>query len=64
MDLILPEEIYEIVKGHLEGEDGAAAHGVYARVYMKLGEVLQGDFFTEYIKKGWSTADVLLSSNI
>ncbi|KAL5420845.1 hypothetical protein PMIN04_006093 [Paraphaeosphaeria minitans] len=51
LDLILPEEIYEIVKGHVEGAD-AAVKGVYARVYLKLGEVLQGDFFNEYIKKG------------
>ncbi|KAF2448027.1 hypothetical protein P171DRAFT_383358 [Karstenula rhodostoma CBS 690.94] len=51
LDLILPEEIYEIVKGHVEGT-AATAKGVYARVYMKLGEVLQGDFFNEYIKKG------------
>lgn len=43
------------MKGHVEGID-AAAKGVYARVYMKLGEVLQGEFFTEYIKKGGYTA--------
>ncbi|KAL1599505.1 hypothetical protein SLS60_007308 [Paraconiothyrium brasiliense] len=51
LDLILPEEIYDLVKRHLEDADGAAKN-VYARVYMELGEVLQGDFFTEYIKKG------------
>ena len=32
---------------------------MYARVYMKLGEVLQGDFFTEYIKKGGRMTDIL-----
>ncbi|KAF2637084.1 hypothetical protein P280DRAFT_510041 [Massarina eburnea CBS 473.64] len=51
LDLILPEEIYELVRGQLEREDGVA-RGVYARVFMKLGEVLEGDFFAEYVKKG------------
>jgi ribonuclease P/MRP protein subunit RPP40 len=39
------------VRTQLERKDGVA-DGVYARVYMKLGEVLAGEFFTEYIKKG------------
>ena len=47
----MPEEIYELVRGELERQDGVA-RGVYARVFMKLGEVLEGDFFAEYIKKG------------
>ncbi|PSN72802.1 hypothetical protein BS50DRAFT_568403 [Corynespora cassiicola Philippines] len=51
LDLILPEEIYELVHAQLEAEDGVA-RGQYARVYMKLGELLDGEFFTEYIKKG------------
>jgi ribonuclease P/MRP protein subunit RPP40 len=51
LDLILPEEIYELVRGELERRDGVA-RGVYARVFMKLGELLAGDFFMEYIKKG------------
>jgi ribonuclease P/MRP protein subunit RPP40 len=51
LDLILPEELYELVRAHLDEQDGVV-RGVYARVFMKLGEILEGDFFTEYIKKG------------
>ncbi|PVI08445.1 hypothetical protein DM02DRAFT_548743 [Periconia macrospinosa] len=51
LDLILPEEIYELVRVQLDREDGAA-RGVYAKVFMRLGELLEGEFFTEYIKKG------------
>ncbi|KAF2706656.1 hypothetical protein K504DRAFT_437416 [Pleomassaria siparia CBS 279.74] len=51
LDVILPEEIYEIIRAQLEDESGVA-RSQYARVHMKLGELLQGDFFTEYIKKG------------
>jgi hypothetical protein len=31
---------------------------------MKLGEVLQGDFFTEYIKKGRHKAGVVSGADI
>ncbi|KAF1956239.1 hypothetical protein CC80DRAFT_413497 [Byssothecium circinans] len=51
LDLILPEEIYELVRAQLEREDGVA-RGVYARVFLKLSEILEGDFFEEYVKKG------------
>ncbi|KAF2869683.1 ribonuclease P 40kDa subunit-domain-containing protein [Massariosphaeria phaeospora] len=51
LDLILPEEVFELVRNRLEDETGVG-RAQYARVYMKLGELLQGDFFTEYIKKG------------
>ncbi|KAF2120803.1 ribonuclease P 40kDa subunit-domain-containing protein [Lophiotrema nucula] len=50
VDLILPEEIYELVQAHLEKASVGQLH--YARVFMRLGELLEGDFFTEYIKKG------------
>jgi len=43
------------VRGRLESDDGAA-RGVYAKVYMKLGEVLEGDFFSGYIKQGVTPA--------
>ncbi|KAF2189543.1 hypothetical protein K469DRAFT_561972 [Zopfia rhizophila CBS 207.26] len=49
VDLILPEEIYEIVRNELEADRLKLR---YARVYLKLEELLKGDFFTEYIKKG------------
>ncbi|KAF1970297.1 hypothetical protein BU23DRAFT_538285 [Bimuria novae-zelandiae CBS 107.79] len=48
LDLILPEEIYELVKERLDDD----VQGVYARVHMKLSEVLSGEFFEQYIKKG------------
>lgn len=51
LDLVLPEEIFELVRAQLEREDGVG-RGVYARVFMKLRELLEGDFFTEYIKTG------------
>ncbi|KAF2691055.1 hypothetical protein K458DRAFT_426438 [Lentithecium fluviatile CBS 122367] len=51
LDLILPEEVYELVRAELEREDGVT-RSVCARVFMKLGEILEGDFFTEYIKMG------------
>ncbi|KAF2255608.1 hypothetical protein BU26DRAFT_557121 [Trematosphaeria pertusa] len=51
LDLILPEEIYELVRAQLEKQDGVA-RGMYARVYMKLGEILEREFLEEYVKKG------------
>ena len=53
LDLILPEEIYELVRVQLE-QEGSAARGVYAKVFMRLEELLDGEFFTEYIKNGGS----------
>ncbi|KAF2733175.1 hypothetical protein EJ04DRAFT_277525 [Polyplosphaeria fusca] len=50
VDLVLPEEIYELVKTELEAGDEARLQ--YSRVYMKLGELLEGDFFSEYVKNG------------
>lgn len=41
-----------------EGED-EVDRVRYARVYMKLGELLNGDFFTEYVKKGTEAQDML-----
>ncbi|GME23122.1 Ribonuclease p 40kda subunit [Neofusicoccum parvum] len=46
-DLILPEEIYELIKQEF---DGAAGTFHYARVIMSLGEIIDGDFFNQYIK--------------
>ncbi|KAF2808428.1 uncharacterized protein BDZ99DRAFT_371552, partial [Mytilinidion resinicola] len=48
-DLILPEEIYELCQQELDGDAGTLH---YARVNMTLLEVISGDFFTNYIKKG------------
>ncbi|OCL01504.1 hypothetical protein AOQ84DRAFT_306556 [Glonium stellatum] len=49
LDLILPDEIHELIQQQLDGDVGTVC---YARVYMSLGEILMGDFFNEYIKKG------------
>ncbi|ORY07787.1 ribonuclease P 40kDa subunit-domain-containing protein [Clohesyomyces aquaticus] len=51
LDLILPEELYALVRARLDVTDGVGRLH-YARVHMKLGELLESEFFTEYIKKG------------
>jgi ribonuclease P/MRP protein subunit RPP40 len=45
LDLILPEEMYELVQQKL-----STTH--YARVHMKLGEILESEFLNTYIKQG------------
>jgi ribonuclease P/MRP protein subunit RPP40 len=49
VDLILPAEVHDAVSEQLAKTTGPPR---YSRVVMSLGDVLQGDFFTEYIKKG------------
>lgn len=53
LDLVLPSEIYQLVRARLEDTD---VYGIgrsqYARVHMKLGELLEGEFFTHYVKMG------------
>ncbi|KAF5574808.1 ribonuclease P MRP subunit POP1 [Fusarium pseudoanthophilum] len=49
VDLILPSEAYDAACQQLSNTQNAPR---YARVVMSLGDILQGDFFTEYIKKG------------
>jgi ribonuclease P/MRP protein subunit RPP40 len=51
LDLILPEEIYELIEAELARADGPA-RAQYARVHMKLGEILESDFLNGYIKQG------------
>ncbi|KAI1401305.1 ribonuclease P 40kDa subunit [Hypoxylon fuscum] len=50
VDLILPEEVTELVKDRIIGKLGRTP--VFHKVIMTLGQVLEGDFFTEYIKIG------------
>ncbi|KAF2002816.1 hypothetical protein P154DRAFT_461731 [Amniculicola lignicola CBS 123094] len=51
VDLILPEEIYELVRAQFEdGETFGTLQ--YARVHMKLGEMLAEEFLEHYVKKG------------
>ncbi|KAI4616101.1 hypothetical protein J4E83_006771 [Alternaria metachromatica] len=51
VDLILPEEIYELVKNELLRADSPALTQ-YARVHMSLSEILEADFLNTYIKQG------------
>ncbi|KAI1456353.1 ribonuclease P 40kDa subunit [Annulohypoxylon moriforme] len=51
VDLILPEELLQVVKDKITSEPSRGAP-VFYKVIMKLGQVLEGDFFTEYIKIG------------
>jgi ribonuclease P/MRP protein subunit RPP40 len=51
VDLILPEEIYELVKNELDRVD-SPARAQYARVHMKLGEIIESEFLNTYIKQG------------
>ncbi|KAF2832844.1 hypothetical protein CC86DRAFT_886 [Ophiobolus disseminans] len=45
VDLILPEEMYELVRQNL-------ATSTYARVHMKLSDILEAEFLGTYIKQG------------
>ncbi|CVL01470.1 uncharacterized protein FMAN_07762 [Fusarium mangiferae] len=49
VDLILPSEAYDAACQQLSNARHAPR---YSKVVMSLGDILQGDFFTEYIKKG------------
>ncbi|KAI1029573.1 hypothetical protein LB503_007976 [Fusarium chuoi] len=49
VDLILPSEAYDAACQQLSNARHAP---LYSKVLMSLGDILQGDFFTEYIKKG------------
>ncbi|EWG49344.1 hypothetical protein FVEG_08905 [Fusarium verticillioides 7600] len=49
VDLILPSEAYDAACQQLSNAQNAPC---YSKVVMSLGDILQGDFFTEYIKKG------------
>ncbi|KAL6921649.1 hypothetical protein FSHL1_005618 [Fusarium sambucinum] len=49
VDLILPAGVHDAVSEQLAKTEGPPRH---SRVVMSLGDILQGDFFTEYIKKG------------
>ncbi|KAK5121545.1 hypothetical protein LTR16_004319 [Cryomyces antarcticus] len=47
--LILPSELYELIKHELDGDVGTLR---YSRVNMSLGEIISGDFFNHYVKIG------------
>ncbi|VTT81810.1 unnamed protein product [Fusarium fujikuroi] len=56
VDLILPSEAYDAACQQLSNARHAPR---YSKVVMSLGDILQGDFFTEYIKKGKRYHDAL-----
>lgn len=49
IDLILPAEACDVI---LEQLNNTQKDPRYFKVHMTLGDVLQGDFFNEYIKNG------------
>ncbi|KAH0544956.1 hypothetical protein FGG08_000882 [Glutinoglossum americanum] len=49
VELILPAELYEIIRQDLEREISTVK---YSRVILALSELLDGDFFNQYIKTG------------
>ncbi|KAF2131520.1 hypothetical protein P153DRAFT_286318 [Dothidotthia symphoricarpi CBS 119687] len=51
LDLILPEEIYDIVEKELYRENGVGDKK-YAKVHMQLGEVLESEFLDQYVRQG------------
>ncbi|KAK6592957.1 hypothetical protein H4I96_11555 [Botrytis cinerea] len=51
VEMILPKELYEIMKNKMDGILGENGP-VYSRVVHPLSALLEGEFFTEYVKKG------------
>ncbi|KAE9376771.1 ribonuclease P 40kDa subunit [Stipitochalara longipes BDJ] len=49
VELILPEELYEIIKANISS---VFVKPVYSRVILPLKALVDGEFFNEYIKKG------------
>lgn len=49
IDLLLPQELYAIIKQKLEDERKILR---YARIYVSLLDIISGDFFNQYIKAG------------
>lgn len=51
LEVALPAELYELVQDEIDRVDGAA-RTQYARLHLKLGEILESDFLESYIKQG------------
>jgi ribonuclease P/MRP protein subunit RPP40 len=49
LTLVLPTDQAEDLKSSLEKDVGVLQ---YTQVYMKLSELIEGDFFNHYIKSG------------
>lgn len=55
VDVVLPQESFEKIRMRLAQDSFSPT---YQRVIMKLGDILDGDFFTQYVKVG----DVMMLS--
>ncbi|KAF3067057.1 hypothetical protein GL218_08896 [Daldinia childiae] len=53
VDLILPAELVQLVEDKLTGDPSRAPE--FYKVIMTVGQIVEGDFFTEYIKIGMLT---------
>ncbi|KAK3639987.1 hypothetical protein LTR56_012161 [Elasticomyces elasticus] len=49
VDMLIPGSSLERLKAGLVGDSGKSG---YARVFMKIGELIEGDFFKHYVKTG------------
>jgi ribonuclease P/MRP protein subunit RPP40 len=49
VEMILPKELYDIMEKEIFADSRSP---VYSRVILPLEKLVEGDFFTEYIKKG------------
>jgi len=49
--VVIPDELYKLIWDRIQPETIKAT---YAKVIIKLEDVLDGDFFTQYIKRGES----------
>ncbi|ESZ97010.1 ribonuclease P 40kDa subunit [Sclerotinia borealis F-4128] len=52
VEMILPKELYEIMENEMNGVLAESRNPVYRRVVLPLSALLEGEFFTEYVKKG------------
>ena len=59
MDVILPKEAYEAIWAAVVKDRDAPK---FKKVVMSLQDILSGDFFTEYIKKGEDDAPLQVCS--
>jgi ribonuclease P/MRP protein subunit RPP40 len=55
VNMILPGELYDLIRDRIED---ATMKASYAKVILKLQDVLSGTFFTEYVKKGTSSSSI------
>lgn len=52
VEIVLPDELYEAIWAKVEEGLKAVKAVKYAKVIMKLQDLLEGEFFNGYIKKG------------